>query len=194
VPHRAGIDKAEALAVVTNSDDSNVVIALLAPNFFGVPRVVTHVYDPQQMEIYGRLGLQTVSPTDLGIEQLVALVTYSELTEVLTLGSGEMQIVWAEIPAVLLGRPVNALAVIGEISVSALCVKAGVYPHAGRRNAATRSTAWLEIDREAQHVRSDYWRRSGRQLLGLALAQRGASGQSGRKPRLAAMLGHSHED
>ena len=45
---RAGIEKAEALAAVTNGDNSNILIARVARETFGIERVVARIYDPQR--------------------------------------------------------------------------------------------------------------------------------------------------
>lgn len=57
----AGIKRAEGLAAVTNGDNSNIVIARIARESFGIERVVARIYDPQRAAIYGRLGISTIA-------------------------------------------------------------------------------------------------------------------------------------
>ena len=52
----AGIEKAGALAAVTNGDNSNILVARVARETFGVERVVARIYDPRRAAIYERLG------------------------------------------------------------------------------------------------------------------------------------------
>jgi trk system potassium uptake protein TrkA len=59
---RAGIERAEALAAVTNGDNSNILVARVARENFGVERVVARIYDPRRAAIYQRLGIATVAP------------------------------------------------------------------------------------------------------------------------------------
>ncbi len=59
---RAGIEKAEALAAVTNGDNSNILVARVARETFGIERVVARIYDPQRSAVYQRLGIATVAP------------------------------------------------------------------------------------------------------------------------------------
>jgi trk system potassium uptake protein TrkA len=59
---RAGIEKAEAVAAVTNGDNSNILVARVARETFGVERVVARIYDPRRAAIYQRLGIATVAP------------------------------------------------------------------------------------------------------------------------------------
>ena len=59
----AGIEKAEAVAAVTNGDNSNILIARVARENFGIQRVVARIYDPQRAAVYQRLGIATVAPS-----------------------------------------------------------------------------------------------------------------------------------
>jgi len=117
---RAGIERADGLAAVTASDEANVVAARLASQVFRVPRVVARLYDPRKAEIYRRLGLQTISPITWGVHQIADLLSYSPLDVVLSLGSGEVDLVEVEIPLLLVGRTVNELTAPGEIQVVAI--------------------------------------------------------------------------
>ena len=57
----AGIEEAGALASVTNGDNSNILIARVARETFGIERVVARIYDPRRAAIYQRLGIATVA-------------------------------------------------------------------------------------------------------------------------------------
>ena len=116
---RAKIERTDALAAVTSSDEANAVIARLASQVFRVPRVVARLFDPRKAEIYRRLGLQTFDPTTLGIYQVADLLCYSPLDTVLSMGNG-VNIVKTEIPALLVGRRVNELTIPGEVNVIAI--------------------------------------------------------------------------
>lgn len=59
---RAGIERAEAVAAVTNGDNSNILVARVARENFGIERVVARIYDPKRAAIYQRLGIATVAP------------------------------------------------------------------------------------------------------------------------------------
>ena len=58
----AGIERAEAVAAVTNGDNSNILVARVARETFGIERVVARIYDPRRAAIYQRLGIATVAP------------------------------------------------------------------------------------------------------------------------------------
>lgn len=120
---QAGIEHADGLAAVTNSDETNVVVARLARLVFKVPKVVARLYDPHKLEVYRRLGVQIVAPASWAINRFADLLSYSELDTVLSLGSGEVEIVEVEVAPLLVGRKVSAIAAPGEVRVVALSRK-----------------------------------------------------------------------
>jgi len=117
---RGGIERCDGLAAVTASDEVNIVVGRVARQVFHVPRVVARLYDPRKAEVYRRLGLLTISPVSWGINRIVELISYSRLDAVVSLGSGEVDLVDAEIPHLLVGRTVSELTVAGEIQVVAI--------------------------------------------------------------------------
>jgi len=117
---KAGIERTDGLAAVTASDEVNLVAARMASQFFRVPRVVARVYDPGKAEIYRRLGLQTITPVTWGINRIAELLTFFPLHPTLSLGRGEVDLVEAEIPPLLVGRAVQEMTVPGEVHVVAI--------------------------------------------------------------------------
>jgi trk system potassium uptake protein TrkA len=117
---RAGIERADGLAAVTDSDEANVVVARLARLVFRVPRVVARLVDPRKAEIYHRLGVQTVAPISWAMHRLADLLAYSELDALLSLGGGEVELLAVDVPALLVGRKVSTLTAPGEVRVVAL--------------------------------------------------------------------------
>jgi trk system potassium uptake protein TrkA len=57
----AGITEHSAVLAVTSGDNSNILIARVARETFGVKRVVARIYDPKRAVIYERLGIATVA-------------------------------------------------------------------------------------------------------------------------------------
>lgn len=57
----AGITAGTAVMAVTSGDNSNILIARVARETFGVQRVVARIYDPKRAVIYERLGIPTVA-------------------------------------------------------------------------------------------------------------------------------------
>lgn len=120
---QANIDRTDALAAVTASDEANAVIARLARQKFHVPKVVARLYDRRKAEIYKRLGVQTISSTSWGIKRAAELLCFSTLNSVMSIGNGDVDIVEIEAPPFIVGRKVNELVVVGEIHVIAISRK-----------------------------------------------------------------------
>jgi trk system potassium uptake protein len=70
----AGIEKAEAVAAVTNGDNSNILVARVARETFGIERVVARIYDPRRAAIYQRLGISTVATSLWTTERILRRV------------------------------------------------------------------------------------------------------------------------
>jgi trk system potassium uptake protein TrkA len=137
---RAGIERADGLGAVTSSDETNVVTARVAREVFHVPKVVARVYDPRKAEIYRRLGLQTISPVSFGIQRLAELLTFSPVERVQSLGSGDVDIVEAEVSPLIAGRTVKDLTVPDEVRVVAIT-------RSGKTFLPTMGTVFQEGDR-----------------------------------------------
>ena len=93
----AGIEKAGALAAVTNGDNSNILIARVAREEFGIERVVARIYDPKRAEIYERLGIATVATVKWTSERILRRIL------------PELPAVECELPKSLVGARVLSL-------------------------------------------------------------------------------------
>ena len=117
---KAGIDKADALAAVTASDEANIVAARMARSFYKVPFVAARVYEPQKAKIYRRLGIQTISPVTLGIERLTSMLVYPNLNVERAIGAGQVNLVDVEVNQSLATKRNKDIEVPGEIELVAL--------------------------------------------------------------------------
>lgn len=117
---RAGIEKADAFAATSASDNANIVAARIARNIFHVPRVVARLFDPRRAEIYSRLGIFTISSTTWGAERIREIFSFAELDPLMTFGSGEVFMFSVDVTPQLIGRVVKDLTVPNEITVVAV--------------------------------------------------------------------------
>jgi len=116
----AGVERADGVAAVTATDEANEICARMALREFRVPKVVARLYDPLKEEVYRHMGVQAVTPVAWAVHRMADLLCYSHLDTVISLGSGEVDIVETEIPPLLVGRTVPELRVPGEIRVVAI--------------------------------------------------------------------------
>jgi trk system potassium uptake protein TrkA len=98
----AGIEKASALAAVTNGDNSNILIARVARENFGIQHVVARIYDPRRAVIYQRLGIPTVATVAWTREQVLRRlfpdarpVEWTDATAKLSLAERTLSDAWA---------------------------------------------------------------------------------------------------
>jgi trk system potassium uptake protein len=84
---RAGIERADAFAAVTNDDNTNIMASQIAQVMFNVPKVVCRVYDHARSETYRTLGLRTVTPVALAADRIRDLLAHQS-TRPADAGSG----------------------------------------------------------------------------------------------------------
>jgi trk system potassium uptake protein TrkA len=106
---RAGVERAQAAAAVTNGDNSNIVVARTAREMFGVPRVFARIYDTRRAAVYERLGIPTVASAALTIEMAMRWVLPDESDVRWIDPSARICVVERAIPAPLVGRRVDDL-------------------------------------------------------------------------------------
>jgi trk system potassium uptake protein TrkA len=71
VLRRAGIESCDAVAVTTGDDNLNIAVGQIAKKYFKVERVAARISDPAREDIFERVGLLTVCPTNMAGEKLV---------------------------------------------------------------------------------------------------------------------------
>ncbi len=105
----AGIEQATALASVTNGDNSNVLIARVARETFGIEHVVARIYDPRRAAIYQRLGLTTVATVAWTTDQVLRRLMPSETPPEWTDPSASVALVERSAPTLWAGQPLSDL-------------------------------------------------------------------------------------
>lgn len=116
----AGIRDAEIFIAVTNGDNSNIVSARIAKEFYKVPRVAARIYDPRRAQIYERLGIPTVATVAWTTDQILARVLPASESLEWTIGSGEVVVVGVPAPEGRIGRPLAELNLPGKVQVTAM--------------------------------------------------------------------------
>lgn len=104
VLRRAGIEQADGLAAVTNSDSLNAVVAHIARTVYRVPQVVVRNYHPRWRALHEAFGLQVVSSTSWGAQRIEELLYPSFARCVFSAGNGEVEIYELSVPEAWHGR------------------------------------------------------------------------------------------
>ncbi len=59
----AGVEESDVFVALTQGDNRNIMACQIARQIFNVPRVVCRIYDPLRQELYGTLGVESISST-----------------------------------------------------------------------------------------------------------------------------------
>lgn len=107
VLHRAGIEHADTVAVVTDSDVLNAVVGHLARTFYNVHNVIVRNHDPRYRPIQEAYGLQVVSAMSWGAQRIEELIYDSDVRAVFSAGNGEVEIYEISVPEKWSGQTVS---------------------------------------------------------------------------------------
>jgi trk system potassium uptake protein len=90
---RAGVEKADGVAVVTSSDTMNAVIGhTIRVHYPNVKQIIVRNYDPAMREMLESFGLQIVSSTSWGAERVQELLIDPSFRAVFSAGNGEVEL------------------------------------------------------------------------------------------------------
>ncbi len=106
---RAGIEKADAVAVVTNSDPMNAVVGHVVQVEYKIPVVVTRNYNPHFRSLFEEFNLQVVSSASWGAQRIEELLYATSMPTVFSAGNGEVEIYEFLIPKNLENKKMNEL-------------------------------------------------------------------------------------
>jgi trk system potassium uptake protein len=127
----AGIERAGALAAVTNGDNSNILVARIARETYGIERVVARIYDPRRAAIYERLGIATIATVQWATERVMRRIV-PDAGEVEWIDpSAKVVLVERLVPRGLVGRRVGDVdedAPARVVAVSRLGLSSVAYP------------------------------------------------------------------
>jgi trk system potassium uptake protein TrkA len=116
----AGVEEADALAAVTSGDNSNIVVARIARETFGIDRVVARIYDPGRAAVYERLGIPTVATVAWATDQALRKLLPDQIRTEWTDPTGKVCVVERALPLQWAGRLLGELEDPGRWRVSVL--------------------------------------------------------------------------
>jgi trk system potassium uptake protein TrkA len=116
----AGIDEAGAVAAVTNGDNSNILVARVARENFGVENVVARIYDPRRAAIYERLGIPTIASVQWTTDRVLHRLLPDAAGSVWVDPSAAVVLVERPVAASWAGSPIGDIEIAGVAKVVAL--------------------------------------------------------------------------
>jgi len=116
----AGIEQADVFAALTDNDNVNIMASAVAKNLFGVKRAIARVFDPAREKTFKALGLEIVTPTVLGAEQVYSRFVMGENSAHLYISNNDIEIMEHEYQPKRKEEQVKDIEVHGEIRVAAI--------------------------------------------------------------------------
>ncbi|MBK6856265.1 MAG: TrkA family potassium uptake protein [Microthrixaceae bacterium] len=116
----AGIEEAGALAAVTNGDNSNILVARVARETFGVDRVVARIYDPRRAKIFERLGIPTIATVEWATERVLQRIMPDRPNAEWIDPSANVLLIERPVPPKWAGHKLGEIDLAGHARVAAL--------------------------------------------------------------------------
>lgn len=159
----AGIEEASALAAVTNGDNSNILVARVARETFGIENVIARIYDPRRAKIYERLGVPTIATVEWATERVLQRVLPERPNSEWIDPSAKVLLIERPVPAHWAGHKTGELDVLGHARV-------GVITRLGEGHVAGPDTVLQDGDVLHAIVAGDAIERFDRHLAGAPTA------------------------
>jgi trk system potassium uptake protein TrkA len=117
---KAGIKEAGAFSAVTSGDNSNILSARVAKEYYRVPQVVARIYDPRRALVYQRVGIQTVATVRWTTDQILRSLLPDEMPAEYSVDNGEVVVAAVQAPAEVVGKLASSLDLPGRRRIVAV--------------------------------------------------------------------------
>jgi trk system potassium uptake protein len=128
-----GMERADVVAAITGDDEDNLVICQMAKQRFGVPRTIARVNNPENEEIFQRLGIdETVSSTKIIFNLFEQQIETDQLVPIAALKRGNIEIIEIDLGAdsPVLGKEIGKLGLpANTLIISIVRDDHGLIPH-----------------------------------------------------------------
>jgi trk system potassium uptake protein TrkA len=109
VLHRAQIENADAVVVITNSDSLNALVAYIAKTEYHVAKVIAANNDPRQRTIQEALGISVIGSAGWGVQQVIELISDTPLRAIHFDSDPNLVVYQLQVPASCQGLTVQKL-------------------------------------------------------------------------------------
>lgn len=104
---KAGIETCDVVCAVTDDDNTNIMVAQLAKEVYGVEKIISRILDPERGDIFAHFGLETVCPTKLTVEAICSAIKPVPEDKYIGFGSHMVKFTTMEIPKEFIGVTPN---------------------------------------------------------------------------------------
>jgi trk system potassium uptake protein TrkA len=110
----AGIERADALLALSENDNVNITVCLVAKNIFHVKRVISQVVDPNRRYVYEAMQIEIISPVRMGVNALLGKLSLAPVEKIAQLTNGYeiIRIASRRVKPILVGDLVQAVKVV----------------------------------------------------------------------------------
>ena len=151
----AGTARADCVVAVTGHDEDNIVICQMAQRYFGVPRQIARVNNPENEEIFHLLGVdETVASTRIIYSLIDQEVETGESLLLTALKRGKIVIVSVDIPegSPATGKMVKDIHLPGECVLAAIIREDHILLPSGTTDLEPNDTVIAVAEPSSQHV------------------------------------------
>ena len=159
VLEQAGIKHASAVTAVTNGDNSNILIARVARESFGIENVVARISDPKRAEIYERLGIATVATVKWTSDRILRRILPDLPAVEWTDPSSSVVLVERTLPDTLVGEKVLELEIKGARISAIRRLSAAIIPDA-KTLIQQGDIAYFTVDKNSVNALDEFLKRA----------------------------------
>jgi trk system potassium uptake protein len=98
IMEEVGVSRADLVIAVTGDDEDNIVICQMAKRHFKVDRTIARLNNPKHEEVFRKLGIDTVSPTQAILSMIEAELPSTHYVPLMTLKNAGLEIIEMRIP------------------------------------------------------------------------------------------------
>ncbi|MBN1458929.1 MAG: NAD-binding protein [Armatimonadetes bacterium] len=154
----AGMARADCVVAVTGHDEDNIIICQMAQRYFGVPRQIARVNNPENEELFHLLGItETVASTRIIYSLIDQEVETGESLLLTAVKRGKMVVLAVDLkqdsPAA--GKMVKDVHLPGECVLAAIIREEHILLPSGTTELQTDDTVIAVATPESQHVLRD---------------------------------------
>ena len=159
VLEQAGIKHASAVTAVTNGDNSNILIARVARESFGIENVVARISDPKRAEIYERLGIATVATVKWTSDRILRRILPDLPAVEWTDPSSSVVLVERTLPVSLVGEKILELEIKGARISAIRRLSAAIIPDA-KTLVQQGDIAYFAVEKNSVNALDDFLKRA----------------------------------
>lgn len=111
------IQEMDAVITCTKNDEINAVLARSLKYLYKVPKAIAFIQKPEEAHIYQKLGVQTISPTSLGIKKVIEILVYETKGSIYQFLDHSIQMVCIKAPVLWLSHTVQHLSIASHLSI-----------------------------------------------------------------------------